>query len=125
MARPRIIVDSSIWIDHINKGDATLAELLRRRWVVMHPMIYAEVSLGSIKQRKAVLGELQELPQAVAASHSEVIAMVEWLELHNKGIGYVDAHLLAATKLLEGGRLITGDKRLRAQAARLGLAYHA
>jgi predicted nucleic acid-binding protein len=125
MARQRVIVDSSIWIDHINNGDATLAELLRRRLVVMHPMIYAEVALGSIKQRKVVLGELQELPQAVAASHSEVIAMIEWLELHNKGIGYVDAHLLAATKLLDGGRLITRDKRLMAQAKRLDLAYNA
>jgi predicted nucleic acid-binding protein len=123
MARQRIIVDSSIWIDHINKGDATLTELLSRRCVVMHPMIFAEVALGSIKQRKAVLGELLELPQAVAASHSEVIAMIEWLELHNKGIGYVDAHLLAATKLLEGGSLITRDKRLHAQAERLGLVY--
>ncbi len=66
---------------------------------------------------------MMELPQAVAASHAEVVAMIEWLELHNKGIGYVDAHLLAATRLSEDGKLFTADRRLRAQAERLGLAY--
>ena len=123
MTRQRIIVDSSIWIDHINKGDAALANLLKWRWVVMHPMIYGEIALGSIKQRKPVLGELLELPQASPASHSEVIALIEWLELHGKGIGYVDAQLLAATRLLDGGTLFTRDKRLKTQAERLSLAY--
>ncbi len=123
MAQPKVLVDSSIWIDHINKGDIGLAGLLKRRWVVMHPIVYGEIALGSIKSRKAVLEELQELPQTIVASHSEVIAMIEWLELHNKGIGFVDAHLIAAVRLIEGGTLLTRDKRLRVQAERLGLTY--
>jgi predicted nucleic acid-binding protein len=123
MVRPRIIVDSSIWIDFFHKGDAELTSLLKRRWAVMHPMIYGEIALGSLKNRKTILNELLKLPQANAASHAEVVAMIEWLEFYNRGIGYVDAHLLAATRLLDGGTLMTRDKRLHAQAERLGLAY--
>ncbi len=125
MPPPKVLVDSSVWIDHINKGDAELAGLLKRRWVVMHPIVYGEIALGSIKSRQAVLEELQELPQTIAASHSEVIAMIEWLELHNKGIGFIDTHLIAAVRLIEGGLIFTRDKRLHKQAERLGLAYAA
>ena len=125
MATPHIIADSSIWIDHINKGDADLASLLKRRRIVIHPMVTGEVALGSIADRQALLEELGALPQAQAASHSEVMAMIEWLGLSNCGIGYVDAHLIAATRHLPNGQLWTRDKKLKAQAERLGVAYQA
>lgn len=123
MAAASILADSAIWIDHFNSGDAHLTALLRRRRVVLHPMIIGELALGSLANRRVVLDELQMLPQARPASHSEVMAMIEWLELFNRGIGYVDAHLLAATRQLPSGRLWTRDKRLRAQAERLDVAY--
>ena len=123
MANPSIIADTGIWIDHINKGDGSLASLLRRRRIALHPMIIGEVALGSIPNRKLLLEELRALPQAKPASHPEVMAMIEWSELFNCGIGYVDAHLLASAKQLPDGQVWTRDKRLHAQAVRLGVAY--
>jgi predicted nucleic acid-binding protein len=123
MATPRVIADSSVWIDHINKGDGELASALRRRMIMLHPMVIGEVALGSIRQRELVLSELNALPQATPATHAEVMAMVQWLKLHGCGIGYVDTHLLAATKQIKNCLLWTRDKRLREQAERLGVAY--
>jgi predicted nucleic acid-binding protein len=118
-----VLVDSSIWIDHINKGDAELIPLLRRRQVVMHPMVYGEIALGSLKNRKLLLEELRELPQIPALPHAEVHAMIEWLELYGKGVGFIDAHLLAATRLVKGALVFTRDKRFREAAERLAIAY--
>lgn len=123
MRSSRVLVDSCIWIDHINNGDAELIGALKRRRVLLHPMIVGEVALGSITNRQAILQDLKVLPQAPSASHAEVVAMIEWLELHNTGIGYVDAHLLAATRQLKDTLLWTRAKRLRAQAKRLEIAY--
>lgn len=123
MAAAHIIADSSIWIDHINKGDAELTAQLKRRRIALHPMIIGEVALGSIANRRIVLDELHALPQAKPASHAEVMAMIEWLRLFNRGIGYVDVHLLASTRQLPNGRLWTRDKQLHAQAEQLGVAY--
>jgi hypothetical protein len=123
MRRPDVLVDSSIWIDHINGGDHGLADLLRRRKVLVHPMVIGEVALGSIRNRAMVLAELRQLPASATASHAEVLAMIEWAKLHESGLGLVDAHLLAASRLTEGGQIWTRDKRLHAQAERFGLAY--
>ncbi len=123
MASPKVIVDSSYWIDHINGVRSQLVELLKRRKVLLHPMVYAEIALGSIKSRAHVLHELQEMPFAPAASHAEVVAMIEWHKIYNGGIGYVDAHLLATTLQVPGTVLWTRDKRLLKQAQRLNIAY--
>jgi predicted nucleic acid-binding protein len=123
MATPHIIADSSIWIDHINKGDSDLGRLLRRRRIVLHPMIVGEVALGSIARREVVLRELSALPQAKPALHAEVMAMIDWLKLFSCGIGYVDAHLIAATRQLPNGKLWTRDKSLHAQAMRLEISF--
>lgn len=123
MAPASVIADSSIWIDHINKGDRQLADQLKRRRIALHPMIIGEVALGSIANRQSVLEELHALPQAQPASHAEVMAMIEWLKLFSCGIGYVDAHLLATTRHMPEGRLWTRDKHLHAQAERLDIAF--
>ncbi len=120
-----VIVDSSIWIDHINRGDNELVTLLKRRLVRLHPMIIAEIALGSIKQRAFILEELCALPHVETTSHSEVMAMIEWMKLYGTGVGYVDAHLLASARQLPTGKLWTRDKRLLEQAKRLGVAYNA
>jgi predicted nucleic acid-binding protein len=123
MARTAVLVDSSIWIDHINKGDALLAELLKQKRAVLHPMVLGEIAMGSLRQRKVIFEELRQLPIVSSASHAEVIAMVEWHDLHSRGIGFVDAHLLASVHLSQNAHLLTKDKRLHAQAERLGVAY--
>lgn len=119
---PRLLADSSIWIDHINIGDPDLVVQLKRHRIVLHPMIIGEIALGSIARRKSVLGELEAMPQLESVSHAEVIAIIEELELASCGIGYVDAHLLAAVRRSRNTRLWTRDRRLREQAERINIA---
>jgi predicted nucleic acid-binding protein len=123
IARTAVLVDSCIWIDHINNGDALLAQLLKQKRVVLHPMVLGEIAMGSLRQRKVILEELRQLPIVSSASNAEVMAMVEWHDLHSRGIGFVDAHLLASVHLTQNANLLTKDKRLHAQAERLGIAY--
>jgi predicted nucleic acid-binding protein len=117
-----ILVDTSIWIDHLCKGDATLADLLEQRRVLAHPFVTGELSLGSLRQREIVLNSLQELPQAEIAHDEEVLHFIADEALFGLGIGYVDAHLLASVRLTPGTSIWTRDKRLLAAATRLSLA---
>ena len=119
-----ILVDTSVWVDHLRRGDAKLAELLERGAVVMHPFVIGEIACGSLADRSSILELLQDLPMAVIADSDEVLGFIERLGLHGKGIGYVDVHLLASVQLTEGTKLWTRDKRLRAAAGDLGCAHH-
>ena len=123
MSTRRVLADSSIWIDHINRGDPDLAAIIRRRRVLLHEMVIGEIALGSLRRRAFTLTELAILPQAPTVSHSEVLEMIERQGLHGVGIGYVDAHLLAAARAVGDCALWTRDKRLHAQAERLEVAY--
>lgn len=117
-----ILVDTSVWVDHLRVGSTVLSRMLDDGRVLAHPFVTGEVALGSLRQRHLVLDALRELPQAIVASDSEVFELIERQPLHGLGIGYVDAHLLAAVRLTAGARLWTRDRRLHAVAARLGLA---
>jgi predicted nucleic acid-binding protein len=116
------MVDTSVWIDHLRQGEPVLVENLNAGTVLVHPFVIGEVGLGSLRQRELVLGALRDLPQAEVATDEEVSAFVEREHLFGLGIGWVDAHLLAAVRLTPGVRLWSRDKRLAAVAARLGLA---
>lgn len=109
-----ILVDTSIWIDHLREGDAALSRLLDGARVLGHPFVLGELALGRLRQRELVLGALAELPQAVLASDDEVLRFINAAGLAGSGIGYVDAHLLAAVRLTAGASLWTRDKRLAA-----------
>jgi predicted nucleic acid-binding protein len=117
-----ILVDTSVWIDHLRGGDPQLASLLQDGDVLAHPWVTGELALGHLSQRSEILGLLRNLPQAKAATDIEVLALIDNLQLFGLGIGYVDAHLLAATMLTTDARLWTRDKRLGAVAAQHGLA---
>jgi predicted nucleic acid-binding protein len=117
-----ILVDSSVWVDHLRKGDAALAHMLNSERVLAHPLVIGELALGSLRQREKILAALQDLPQAMVAGDTEVLRFVDQEALHGHGIGYVDAHLLASVRLTAGASLWTRDKRLHALADRLGLA---
>lgn len=117
-----ILVDTSVWIDHFRESDATLARLLDSGKVLIHPFVVGEIALGRLRKRDLVLGELQNLPAIVVAMHQEVQHLVDEQKVWGLGIGYVDAHLLAAVQLTRGASLWTRDKRLNAVADRLGLA---
>ena len=123
MTKPRILADSSIWIDHINRQSPDLTPLLRSRRIVLHPMIIGEIALGSIRERAAFLAELAILPKATVASHAEVLAIIEWAKLYNRGIGFIDAHLLSSARLTPNCLIWTRDKSLQTEAARLDIAF--
>ncbi len=117
-----ILVDTSVWVDHLRRTDPGLVALLERSAVVMHPFVVGEIACGTLRDRKLVLELLQDLPTAVVATDDEVMQFIERHALHSKGIGYVDVHLLASVALTGGTRLWTRDQRLRQAAAALGIA---
>lgn len=117
-----ILVDTSVWIDHLRSIDEQLTQLLLRCQVMIHPFVVGELALGNLRQRNEVLSALQNLPQVPVATENEVLAFIEQNGLVGVGIGYIDAHLLAATSLEPGTTLWTRDKRLLSVSARLGVA---
>lgn len=117
-----ILVDSSVWIDHLRSRDAALAELLLRGQVLAHPFVIGELALGSLRRREEIISGLQGLPRAVVADDPEVLALIARESLHGRGIGYIDAHLLASVQLTPDARLWTRDRRLDDAAGRLGIA---
>jgi len=116
-----ILVDTSVWIDHLRSGNASLARLLDSGEVVAHPFVIGELALGNLTQRDLVLDAMRELPQANVAADFEVLHFIREEVLFGRGIGYVDAHLLASVRLSPGTRLWTRDKRLHEVAGQLGL----
>lgn len=116
-----ILADTSIWIDHLRAGEPTLTRLLNSSAVLGHPSVVGELALGNMRNRDEVIGLLRNLPQAIVADHDEVLRLIADEELHGHGIGYVDAQLLAATRLTPDAILWTRDRRLSAVATRLGI----
>lgn len=117
-----ILVDTSIWIDHLRATDAGLVELLTQNAVVIHDFVIGEIACGNLKKRDQVLTLLSDLPKCPPATHPEILFFIERHELMGQGIGYVDASLLAAVTL-GNCKLWTRDKRLAALADRLGRAH--
>ena len=120
-----ILVDTSIWIDHLRTRDEQLTQLLEAGQVLAHPFVTGELALGNLRNRDAVLGALQDMPQAGVATEPEVLRFIGEKGLFGLGIGYIDAHLLAAVLLTPGSLLWTRDKRLLAASSRLSIAANA
>jgi predicted nucleic acid-binding protein len=116
-----ILVDTSVWADHIHKGDTRLAELLDEGLVLMHPFVIGEIALGNLKPREPILATLRKLPAARVASDEEVLELIRIERLFGTGLGLVDAHLLASARI-EASSIWTRDKRMLREAQRLGLA---
>jgi len=117
-----ILVDTSVWIDHLRRRDEILTSLLEQGAVLAHPFVIGELALGSLPRRDFVLNSLRRLPRANIARDEEVMRFVDREALFGIGIGFVDAHLLAATRLTAGATLWSRDRRLQAAAEKLALA---
>lgn len=117
-----ILVDTSIWVEHLRTGRPDLARLLDDGLVLGHPWVAGELALGHLVRRSEVIGLLGALPRAMVATPEEILTLVEHHQLHGIGIGYVDAQLLASTALTDGSTLWTADRRLGAAAIRVGCA---
>jgi predicted nucleic acid-binding protein len=117
-----ILVDTPVWIDHLYKGVPALVELLNAGEVLAHPLIIGELACGTIGNRKEVLSLLGALPNAVVAENDEALDLIERHKIMGRGLGFIDAHLLASTALTPDARLWTRDRRLAGIAEKLGLA---
>jgi predicted nucleic acid-binding protein len=118
-----ILVDTSVWVQHLRAADRALVTLLNVGQVLGHPFVVGELALGNLKPRKIVLVSLQKLPQVTMSTDKEVLHFVDRYALCGTGIGYIDAHLLAALRLTPGAVLWTRDKPLQLVAEKLGLAW--
>jgi predicted nucleic acid-binding protein len=117
-----ILVDTSVWIDHLRARNKALSGLLDAGMVLAHPFVIGELALGNLRQREIVLSALSSLPHASVATDAEVLHFIDRHALFGRGIGYVDTHLLAAARLTAGAEFWTNDTRLNAIAVQLGLA---
>ena len=117
-----VLVDTSVWIEHLRVGEPALAKLLSDAAVLIHPFIVGELACGNLKNRVRVLADLGTLPVSKSASHDEVIRLIEDRRLWGKGIGWVDGHLLASA-LITGCRFWTLDKGLRQVARDARIAH--
>ena len=118
-----ILVDSSIWVDHLRVGEPTLVRLLESQTVLGHPWIVGELALGHLRRPSEIISLLTALPQALMATPSEVLHLIERADLSGRGIGYMDAQLVAATLMTPEAKLWTRDRRLAAVAADLDRAF--
>ncbi|RQQ42573.1 type II toxin-antitoxin system VapC family toxin [Burkholderia stagnalis] len=117
-----ILVDTSVWIDHIDHSEPVMVDLLLNDRVRIHPYVIGEISLGSLRDRSIMLRALNDLPRVPVATPDEVFYLIEQQQLFNRGIGYVDASLLASAKLRSGVTIWTRDKRLKKIADELALS---
>lgn len=118
-----VLVDTSVWIDHLRNKEPLLVNLLENNRVLSHPFVRGELALGNLKQRALILGFLDNLPQSPVAFADEINPFIETHALFGLGIGFIDVHLLASTQLALNAKLWTRDKRLLNAAMRLNVAY--
>jgi predicted nucleic acid-binding protein len=118
-----ILVDTSVWIEHLHTGDESLVALLNSSQVLAHPFVIGELACGNLRKRTDVLRLFNDLPQAPVASQKEVLLFIERNALMGQGIGFIDAHLLASTALADTAFIWTRDNRLQKIAIKLKLAF--
>ena len=115
-----VLIDTSVWVEHLRRGDPTLSSLLNRGEVECHPFILGELACGSLRRRSEVLSLLRSLPHVSVASHDEVLTLIERHRLMGRGIGWIDAHLLTSAAL-SNTPLWSRDRRLAQVATDLHL----
>ena len=115
-----ILIDTSIWINHLRHGLPDLSQALEKNTVLIHPWVIGELACGTLKNRQNVLGLLKGLPESTVASPSEVLILIESHQLMGRGIGFVDAQLLTSAKLSRCG-LWSADRKLKELAIALNI----
>jgi len=117
-----ILVDTSVWVDHLRMTDPRLKRLLSQEKVLCHPFIIGELACGNLERRSEILAYLSLIPSAAVAEHDEVLHLLEQEKLYGKGLGWIDSHLLASALISKCG-FWTNDRRLRSIAFSLNLAW--
>jgi len=117
-----ILVDTSVWIKHFRESDQNLVRLLEQGLVACHPFIIGELACGNISNRNEIIKLLHDLPSTDVLDHYDIMEFIEYRNIMNKGIGYIDVHLLASA-LISEAPLWTSDKALRKIANQLSIEY--
>jgi len=117
-----VLVDTSVWVEHLRRGLSQLAALLSDGEVACHPFVVGELACGTLRNREEILSLLRELPTVQEVGHEEILVFLENHRLAGKGLGFIDVHLLASA-LIAGVPLWTLDRRLRDAARRLHAAH--
>ena len=117
-----ILVDTSVWVDHLRSGNRELKNLLGNEEVLVHPFVIGELACGSMGNREEILRLLRQLPEAPSAENHEVLALVEGKRLWGIGVGWVDVHLLASA-LLSQSPIWSLDSALSRAASSLDLLF--
>lgn len=107
-----LLVDTSVWIDHFRQRDARLSAALEAGEVLTHPFVIGELACGALRNRATVLELLAQLPSAASAAHDEVMHLIDSHKLAGTGVGWIDAHLVAAVRIT-GATLWTHDAALQ------------
>ncbi|MEE9335670.1 MAG: VapC toxin family PIN domain ribonuclease [Granulosicoccaceae bacterium] len=118
-----IIVDTSVWVDHLRNDEPDLIALLENQQVLCHPFVIGELACGNLANRENVIPLLQNLPRSVIAADEEVLSFIEANNLMGIGIGYIGAHLLASTRLGLARNIWSRDKQLHKAAIELELEF--
>ena len=118
-----ILVDTSVWVEHLRLGIPRLGAVLEAGAVWTHPFIRGELACGTMRRREDVLWLMSRLPTVSVASDEEALALIERRRLMGRGLGFIDVHLLASLLLERPVRLWTRDRRLAAVARDLDLLY--
>jgi predicted nucleic acid-binding protein len=116
-----ILVDTSVWIEYLRAGNDRLKSLLLDEQVLCHPLVIGELACGTLQKRDEILTMIKALPQPQCLEYEEVLNFIETRHLYGRGLGWVDAHLLAST-LLTRCSLWTLDKPLRKAAGALAIS---
>jgi hypothetical protein len=117
-----ILVDTSVWIDHLRNNLKKLSSLLEDSEVVIHPFVIGELACGNLKNRSEIVALLHSLPEAQCIENDEMLFFIDRHKLSGRGLGLIDMHLLASC-CLSSYALWTKDKRLFAAAKEMNVAF--
>jgi predicted nucleic acid-binding protein len=117
-----VLADTSVWVHHFRTGDERLARLLEQGEAAIHECVLGELACGNLRNREKTLAELGQLLRVRRAAADEVMLLIERHRLHGLGLGWVDAHLLASSRL-DHAALYTRDRALAKAAVELGVGY--
>lgn len=113
-----MLVDTSVWVDHLRRGSRALTEALEAGQVETHAFVIGELACGNLHERNRIVSLLSDLPRVPVAEHGEVMAFIDAHELYGRGLGWIDMHLLASAALA-AAPLWSLDRRLDTVAATL------
>jgi predicted nucleic acid-binding protein len=123
-SKKMVLVDTSVWVEHLRKKEDRLAGLLNDGQVACHPFIIGELACGHLKNRSEILTLLKVLPSCPWVEHDEIFNFIDINRLTGLGLGYIDMSLLASAAL-SGMNLWTIDRRFQHAAIRMHSCYQA